>query len=168
VPGWIHPVLDGAGAIPGIGEPVDCAHAIILLLEGNYGEAGLTACAMIPILGEIGKGLKYADEAYDIGKGIFKIPIRKGLGKAPQKGPPNGIYEQIDPNTGKVRSRTYYDENGNRFGRQDFEPGHGKDGPHEHSYDIDPDTGHNRRGKGQDNPRDLPPGYDDTPTRDDG
>lgn len=36
---------------------------------------------------------------------------------------PNSIYEQIN-NDGTVKSRTFYDENGRQFSRQDYDQPH--------------------------------------------
>jgi hypothetical protein len=43
---------------------------------------------------------------------------------------------------GKVRSRTHYDENGNRDYRNDYDHKHGNYGPHRHDWLIDPRTGY--------------------------
>src|SRR5262249_32194456 len=40
--------------------------------------------------------------------------VSSGTSRAPMKGEPNSIYEQVDPN-GNLRSRTFYDDNGNSF-----------------------------------------------------
>ena len=52
---------------------------------------------------------------------------------------PNSIYEQMNPD-GTVKSRAFYDENGNQFSRQDFDHRHFDKKtkqyyqPHEHNY----------------------------------
>ena len=57
--------------------------------------------------------------------------VSSGSSQAPLPGPANSIYEQLNPQ-GSVSSRTFYDENGNSFCRQDFEHAHGDiQGPHE-------------------------------------
>ena len=64
--------------------------------------------------------------------GGASTPIASGLSRAAKRGPPNSIYEQMDQQSGSVRSRTFYDENGNAFSRQDFDHSHGEMQPHEH------------------------------------
>lgn len=43
--------LDTAGLVPGYGEIADGFNAFISLLRGNYGDAALSAGAMVPVLG---------------------------------------------------------------------------------------------------------------------
>jgi hypothetical protein len=87
--------------------------------------------------------------------------VSSGTGKVPKQGGPNSIYEQIGPE-GKVTSRVFYDENGNPFGRQDFDHSHGTlEGPHEHSRQLHPQG----RPVTPKVTRALPGGYDNTPTR---
>lgn len=62
-------------------------------------------------------------------------PTFTGAGFAPRTSLPNSIYEQRAPN-GALRSRTFYDGNGNRFSRQDFDHSHGGMQPHEHHMNI--------------------------------
>ena len=50
---------------------------------------------------------------------ITTIIIKHGCSKADKKGTPDSIYEQLDSN-GLVKSRAFYDSNGNQFCRQDF------------------------------------------------
>jgi len=86
-------------------------------------------------------------------------PVSSGASRAPKQGTPNSIYEQIGPD-GKVRSRTFYDDNGNPFARQDFDHPHAGMQPHEHARDFD---AHGRPISGKSHGP-VPPGYDDTPT----
>jgi hypothetical protein len=64
--------------------------------------------------------------------------VTRGKGRAPKIGQPNSIYEQID-DSGIVRSRTYYDENGHSFSREDFDHSHGGMQPHEHQRTYNED-----------------------------
>lgn len=64
--------------------------------------------------------------------------LTQGTSRAPRRGEPNTIYEQIDEN-GNVRSRTYYDENGYPFAREDFDHSHGGMQPHEHKRTFNSD-----------------------------
>lgn len=57
---WVHGGLDVVGFVPGIGEIADGVNAIIYLGEGRYLEAGVTALAMIPLIGDVfAKGGKW-------------------------------------------------------------------------------------------------------------
>ena len=68
-----------------------------------------------------------------------ETPINQGTSKPPQKSTPNSVYEQLNPD-GTVKSRVFYDENGNQFNRQDFDHTHFDKNtqqnlqPHEHDY----------------------------------
>ena len=86
-------------------------------------------------------------------------PVSSGASRAPKQGTPNSIYEQLGPN-GEVRSRTFYDDNGKPFSRQDFDHPHAGLQPHEHQRDFDA-NGRPISGKSH---GPVPPGYDDTPT----
>jgi hypothetical protein len=55
---WVHSALDTAGFIPGLGEIADGLNGLIYLGEGRYIEASVSALAMIPILGDLGKAGK--------------------------------------------------------------------------------------------------------------
>ena len=59
----MHGALDVAGLIPGLGEIADGANAVIYLAEGRFIEAGISAVAMIPILGDVGKVGKWGVKA---------------------------------------------------------------------------------------------------------
>lgn len=58
-------VLDGAGLFPGLGELADGANALISLARGNYGDAALSAAAMIPFLGWGGTAAKWGKHGAD-------------------------------------------------------------------------------------------------------
>jgi len=58
----------------------------------------------------------------------------QGTGKAPPRGQPNSIYEQIN-NKGALRSRTMYNSEGRPEIRLDFDHPHGNySGPHQHNF----------------------------------
>ncbi|NVK66846.1 MAG: ParB N-terminal domain-containing protein [Flavobacteriales bacterium] len=81
----IHVALDVAGAVPVVGEIFDGINALIYTFEGDHVNAGISAAAMIPIIGEGSKiskyvikygdevvsGLKSADELYTGGR-VYK------------------------------------------------------------------------------------------------
>ncbi|MEO8164055.1 MAG: hypothetical protein ABI619_01535, partial [Betaproteobacteria bacterium] len=51
--------LDGAGCIPGVGEPFDAGNAVISGCRGDWKQAGLSGISIIPIAGDaIGKSGK--------------------------------------------------------------------------------------------------------------
>ncbi len=85
--------------------------------------------------------------------------VGQGLGRAAKRGTPNSIYEQLG-DAGRVRSRTFYDENGHPFSRQDFDHAHGGLQPHETTRTFDAEG----RPITTEVTGPLPPGYDDTPT----
>lgn len=57
--GWIHTALDVAGLIPALGAIPDGINAGIYLIEGDWGSAGISAVAMVPIFGEGATVTKY-------------------------------------------------------------------------------------------------------------
>jgi hypothetical protein len=77
---------------------------------------------------------------------------------------PNSIYEQLNPD-GTVKSRAFYDANGNQFSRQDYDQSHFIEElqefyqPHEHNYKFNENGLPNGK---YDIP--LPSGYNNLPT----
>lgn len=59
----VHTTLDVAGLVPGLGEVADGVNAVIYLAEGDYGNAALSAAAMIPIAGAAAVAVKLAKNA---------------------------------------------------------------------------------------------------------
>jgi RHS repeat-associated protein len=64
-PEEVHIILDGMGAIPIIGEPLDVANGVLYAVEGDYVNASFSFFAVIPIIGEAGKILKYTIKGVD-------------------------------------------------------------------------------------------------------
>lgn len=60
---WVHGGLDVLGFVPVVGELADGANALIYLAEGRHLEAGISAAAMIPFLGDLGKAGKWGAKA---------------------------------------------------------------------------------------------------------
>jgi hypothetical protein len=56
---WVHNSMDAVGFVPGLGDIADGLNGLIYLGEGRYIEAGISALAMIPILGDLGKAGKW-------------------------------------------------------------------------------------------------------------
>ena len=49
---WVHLALDGAGMVPALGIVPDAVNTGLYLIEGDWVNAGISAVAMIPFLGE--------------------------------------------------------------------------------------------------------------------
>lgn len=73
---WIHGGLDVAGFIPGFGEIADGVNALIYLAEGRHLEATISAVAMIPVFGDLGKAGKWGVKA---GKEIVEEVAEEGM-----------------------------------------------------------------------------------------
>ncbi len=73
---WVHGTLDAAGLIPGFGEIADGLNGLIYLGEGRYLEAGISAMAMIPILGDLGKAGKWTIK---IGSEVVEVVAETAL-----------------------------------------------------------------------------------------
>ena len=58
--------LDVAGCVPVVGEPVDAVNAGIHVCRGNFGEAGLSAVSVIPVVGD------YVGKSGKVGVFLFK------------------------------------------------------------------------------------------------
>ena len=59
----VHTGLDVVGMIPGVGEVADGLNAVIYLAEGDYGNAAMSAAAMIPGAGNAVTVAKFAKKA---------------------------------------------------------------------------------------------------------
>ena len=55
----VHTVLDTVGFVPVVGEPADLVNGLIYAAEKDYINAGISIAAVIPLLGEAGKAVKY-------------------------------------------------------------------------------------------------------------
>jgi RHS repeat-associated protein len=70
---WVQGGLDVAGMIPGLGIIPDILHAGISTGRGNWADAGLSAVAAIPILGQVSTGAKWAKKGAKIYKGAKSV-----------------------------------------------------------------------------------------------
>ncbi len=115
-----------------------------------------------PIAARVGD---LADDATDAAKAAkaAETTVEQGTKRAKKKSLPNSIYERVD-DQGRVRSRTFYDENGHPFSRQDFDHTHNRIRPHEHNRRFD-DQG---RPITPEETTPLSSGYDDSPTTSNG
>ena len=59
----VHTTLDVAGMVPGLGEVADGINAVVYLAEGDYGNAAMSAAAMIPLAGNAVTAAKFAKKA---------------------------------------------------------------------------------------------------------
>lgn len=58
--GWVHGGLDVAGFVPVVGALADGANGLIYVAEGDYVNAGLSAGAAVPFVGDAAAGAKLA------------------------------------------------------------------------------------------------------------
>ena len=68
----IHNILDVAGFIPGFGAFSDALNSIVYALEGDWYNAGMSALAVIPGLGDIAKGIEKASKLFRKSGKIYK------------------------------------------------------------------------------------------------
>ncbi len=94
---WVHTGLDVVGFIPGVGEVADGANALIYLAEGRKFEAAISAAAMIPVVGDLGKSGRLAVK---IGKEIAEESAEKavkgGVEQIVQKGAERTAKESVE------------------------------------------------------------------------
>lgn len=97
--GNVHFLLDGAGMVPGYGEPFDLLNAGIYANEGKKFEASLSGAAAIPFLGWAATSVKWADQLKTLAKlGGEGFSNLKYGGKVlnPGSGPEAGVLEISD------------------------------------------------------------------------
>ena len=68
----IHNILDIAGFIPGFGAFSDALNSIVYALEGDWYNAGMSALAVIPGLGDMAKGFEKASKLFRKSGKIYK------------------------------------------------------------------------------------------------
>lgn len=71
----IHTALDAGGFIPGLGNICDGANALYYLIQGDFGNAGLSAISIIPFGDYFAKGGKYAVK---IGSNVVEAGVKYG------------------------------------------------------------------------------------------
>lgn len=69
----IHNALMAAGMTPGLGNVADLADATLYALEGEFGDAALSAAAAIPFIGQMVSGKKALKAAKKSGERIFTV-----------------------------------------------------------------------------------------------
>ena len=79
----IHTILDTVGFVPVIGEPADLVNGLIYVAEKDYINAGMPMAAVIPVVEDAGKAVKYGAKAVDKDSDIAKTlnAVRKPLAK---------------------------------------------------------------------------------------
>lgn len=111
---WIHGGLDAFGFIPGFGEIADGVNGLIYLGEGRYLEAGISAAAMVPILGDAGKlgkwGVKAGKELLEEGA---ERAAKEGAEEAAERLAGKGAGEALE--FGKLAPNASYVRNGYDF-----------------------------------------------------
>lgn len=129
---WVHGGLDVLGFIPLVGEVADGANALIYLAEGRHIEAGISAAAMIPIVGDAGKvgkwGVKAGREILEEGaeraaketaETLAERGAREGAETATERGARNADeflkFGELKPNT--TYTRNGYDYATDELGR---------------------------------------------------
>jgi WXG100 family type VII secretion target len=118
---WVHGALDVLGLVPVIGEAADGVNALIYLAEGRYVEASISAVAMIPILGDVGKVGKWAakggkyviEEATEQGT---RRMVREGMETVTERGAREGS-EGL--RFGELAPSTTYTRNGYEYATDD-------------------------------------------------
>ena len=110
---WVHGTLDAAGLIPGFGEIADGLNGLIYLGEGRYLEAGISAMAMIPILGDLGKAGKWTIK---IGSEVVEVIAETAVKTAMKEIAENAAQEAVE----KVVKETL-EEGVERVGKETLE-----------------------------------------------
>jgi len=97
----VHTGLDVVGMIPGVGEIADGANALIYLAEGDYGNAAMSAAAMIPGAGNAVTVAKFAKKA-DLAITALKASdeVVAGTKAAAKEGAQNGAQKTVTMKNG--------------------------------------------------------------------
>ena len=138
------------------------AGATVIAAKGNSIAEALNSL-ISEMSGASNSGGKGTEEEGESNTSDVDTPVEQGTSRPPKRSTPNSIYEQLNPD-GTVRSRAYYDENGNQFSRQDFDHSHYDKGtqqdlqPHEHNYHYNENGFRDGESVGP-----VPPGYDNLP-----
>ena len=69
----IHATLMAAGFVPGFGNIADAIDALLYLYEGEYGEAAISAAAMVPFIGQTVSAKKALQAAKESGEKMVTI-----------------------------------------------------------------------------------------------
>ena len=74
----IQLALDAAGLVPGVGAIPDLLNASISALRGDWGAAGLSVLAAVPVIGDAATAAKFAKKGVKVAKAAKKV---KAVGK---------------------------------------------------------------------------------------
>jgi hypothetical protein len=75
----VHNALMKMGLFPVVGNMADITDAILYAAEGEFGEAGMSALASVPFLGQFATGQKILKKAKDAGEEI--VTVYRGVNK---------------------------------------------------------------------------------------
>ena len=67
-----HLLLDACGFIPGYGEFCDVGNALFYAFEGDWGNAGISLLAVVPVIGDVGKTGRIAGKGIKAGEKFLK------------------------------------------------------------------------------------------------
>ena len=71
---WLHTSLDLSGLIPGYGEVADAFNALFYIAEGRFGDAAISALAIIPFVGSVGTAGRVAVRGVRRVRGATTVP----------------------------------------------------------------------------------------------
>ncbi len=106
-----HDLLDAAGFIPGLGEIADAANAIGYALEGDWGNAALSAAGMIPVVGDLGK-------AGRLGRKVVQEVVEEGGEQVAKREAKNALQEQGKKHANRTSGNNPYAQRGREAHKQ--------------------------------------------------
>lgn len=114
---WVHGALDVLGLVPVFGEVADGVNGLIYLAEGRYVEATISAVAMIPVWGDLGKAAKWTAKGgkmvvEEVAEAGAKRVLREGAEEAAERGAREGAealrFGELAPNARYTRNGYEY------------------------------------------------------------
>jgi hypothetical protein len=87
----VHNMLMVAGFTPGLGNVADAADAILYAFEGKFGEAGISAASMLPIVGQFVAAKRSAKTVRKAMKRAVPISYGKHSGQTRHIGMPKHV-----------------------------------------------------------------------------
>jgi WXG100 family type VII secretion target len=114
---WVHGGLDVLGFVPLFGEASDGINGLIYLAEGRKVEAGISFAAMLPVVGDIGKGAKWGVKA---GKELLEEgaerAVKEGAETIAERTAKEGVERSDDfLRFGELKPNTTYTRNGHEY-----------------------------------------------------
>ena len=113
----MHGGLDLLGFVPLFGEAADGVNGLIYLAEGRTVEAGISFVAMLPVVGDLGKGGKWALKA---GKELVEEGVertaKEGVEAIVERTAKEGVERSDDfLRFGQLKPKTTYARNGHEY-----------------------------------------------------